>query len=490
MAKPALQQPQGLYVLFFTEAWERFGYYGMRALLVLYLVEGLEASREDALKLYAIYSAFVYFTPVIGGAIADRWLGQRKAVMLGGLLMSIGHFAMAYPGTLNLALTLLILGNGFFKPNITVLLGSLYEHHDSRRDGGFTIFYLAINIGAFLAPIVCGIIGQVYGWSLGFIAAATGMTFGMVIFVLGQKRLALSHSGLVRGRLRSKDWLLVLGLTAILIVAAQLVLTHWKTLESFWHHLNNLQRAAIIIVFLFGPFFLPRPVDLKVNGHDKHKLGATDFKRILAILLLSCFVMIFWMGFEQGGGTMNLFALEHVNRTIFGWEVPAAFFQAFNPLFIFFLAPVFSIGFMTWEHKKGDIAAPTKMGFGLIMLGLGFIILAFADDQAETHGLVSPLWLIAVYFFHTIGELFLSPIGMSMVTRLAPVQLASFMMGIWFTAVAVANYLAGTLDMMLQNSGIHLYWFLVSTSIGAGLLLFLITPLIKRLMEEKSTQPV
>lgn len=485
MAKTALRHPRGLYVLFFTEAWERFGYYGMRALLVLYLVDGLQESHKDALRLYAIYSAFVYFSPVIGGAIADRWLGQRKAVMLGGMLMSIGYVAIANPSTLTLALTLLILGNGFFKPNIAVLLGSLYERHDSRRDGGFTIFYMGINVGAFLAPIICGVIGQVYGWRLGFLTATAGMAFGMTVFVLGQRRLAPATSHFSEGRLRSGDWLVVLGLTAALVLVSFIIVTNWKAIEAFWHGLNNYERTLIIVFGLFGPFFLPKPDARKINGNGTHRLNRQDFKRILAILILSCFVMVFWMGFEQGGGTMNLFALEHTNREILGWEMPAAFFQAFNPLFIFLLAPVFSVIFMGWEHKRGEIPAPTKMGFGLIMLGFGFVILAIAQEQAQTQLRVSPLWLIVVYFFHTVGELFLSPISMSMVTRLAPIQLVSFMMGIWFTAVAVANYLAGTLDMMLHDSGIPLYWFLVSTSIGAGLLLLLITPLLKRLMDSE-----
>ena len=474
-----LRHPKGLYILFLTEMWERFSYYGMRALLVLYLVEGLHESRDQALRLYAIYTAFVYLTPLVGGYIADRWLGSRRAIMIGGIVMVMGHFAMVLPGALELALSLLIIGNGFFKPNISTLVGALYHRDDPRRDGGFTIFYMGINLGALMAPLICGMLGEKYGWHYGFAAAGVGMVLGAIIFMMGQKHLVGVKGHANRVGFNTRDWSIILAISLVLLSLVVGGVHFWSAIESFWHGLVNWQRALLVGLIIFAVL---QPG--KREKRPRESLTLTDIKHILAIFIIGVFVVVFWMGFEQAGGTMNLFALERTDRLFAGWEMPASFFQALNPLLILLFAPIFSLIFVWSDQKRFGLSTPAKMAVGMIILGLGFALLALAQEHSEAVGRVSPLWLLGVYWLHTIGELFLSPIGLSMVTRLAPVQLASFMMGLWFTAVAVANYLAGTLEAMLQDSGIPLYWFLVSSSIGAGLLLLAITPMLKRLMKD------
>ncbi len=475
----ASNQPRGLRVLFFTEMWERFSYYGMRALLVLYLVTGLAVEREDALKLYAIYTAFVYLTPILGGHIADRWLGANRAVLVGGLLMSMGHFTMMFPDKLYLALTLLIMGNGFFKPNISTMVGRLYGRDDPRRDGGFTLFYMGINLGAFLAPLICGALGEKLGWHYGFGAAGVGMLLAVLVFSLGQG--VLQRESAVSQKTTLQDWLIVMSVTWGLLLLAALGVTFWENIDAFWKGLPKSGRVALLTVLVAVAVlehFLRRK-------RSALRLTRIEIHRVFAILILGFFVVLFWMGFEQAGGTMNLFALDYTDRRVFGWVIPASYFQALNPLMIFLLAPLFSILFVWIDHRRGGFSAPGKMALGMIILGFGFLILAVAQEYANTVGRISPMWLVLVYLFHTIGELFLSPVGLSMVTRLAPVQIASLMMGVWFTAIAVANYLAGTLEAILLDSGYPLYWFLVMSSMGAGLLLLLLSPWIKRLMHEE-----
>lgn len=471
-------QPRGLHVLFFTEMWERFSYYGMRALLVLYLVTGLSVEREHALRLYAIYTAFVYLTPILGGHIADRWLGANRAVLVGGLLMSMGHFTMMFPSRLYLALALLIIGNGFFKPNISTMVGKLYAPDDPRRDGGFTLFYMGINLGAFLAPLICGALGEKLGWHYGFAAAGVGMLLAVMFFSLGQG--VLQRESAVSQKITPQDWLVVMSVTWMLLLVAALGVTFWENIDAFWKGLPKPWRLGLVIA----------PVVVMALEHFLHqkqsdrRLTRTEIERVIAILVLGFFVVLFWMGFEQAGGTMNLFALEYTDRKIFGWMMPASYFQALNPLMIFILAPLFSIFFVWIDRRRGGFSAPVKMALGMIILGLGFLVLAVAQEYANTVGRISPMWLVLVYLLHTIGELFLSPVGLSMVTRLAPLQIASLMMGVWFTAVAVANYLAGTLEAVLQGSGFSLYWFLVLSSAGSGVVLLLLSPLVRRLMHE------
>jgi len=473
--------PAGLKTLFFAEMWERFSYYGMRALLVLYLVNHLEFPRADALAIYATYTGLVYFTPILGGYIADRWLGARRAVFVGGIVMALGHFAMAVPALLYPALGLLIVGNGFFKPNISTLVGALYPPRDARRDGGFTIFYMGINVGAFLAPFVCGTLGEKFGWHYGFAAAGVGMAFGLAVFAVGQARLGAS--GLPPGRapeqtrLRQGDWRVIAAFSAAAVLLVFAVVSLWPLARGLWAGLSAFAAGsvalALALLFLMAPQFV-RSRTARSTPEER--------KRIAAIVIVAVFVIAFWMGFEQAGGTMNLFADKLTERVMFGWEMPASWFQAINPLLIIALAPLFA---MLWPRLDRSRYAPSpvvKQALGMMILGLGFVVLAIGQEHADAVGKVSPLWLVSAFALHTVGELLLSPIGLSMVTKLAPLRWVSLMMGLWFAAIATASYLAGILESLLAGSGIPLYWFLMGTSIGAGVLLLLASPSIHRLM--------
>lgn len=476
----ARTHPPGLYVLFFTEMWERFSYYGMRALLVLYLVEALDYARADALRLYATYTALVYLTPILGGWLADRWLGQRRAVLIGALVMALGHFAMGVPELLSLALGLLIAGNGFFKPNISTLVGGLYAPADPRRDAGFTLFYMGINLGAFFSPLVAGTLGATLGWHWGFGAAGIGMLCGLAVFVFGQPVLggagppprvpskAPAQSG-------ARDGRVVLGWTvAVTLVVAGVVYLGPRVL-AVW---RDLPVPAQLALPLIG-------AGLLLTGRRQRTpppLSREEWQRLLALAIIAGFVIVFWMGFEQAGGTLNLFALHETDRVVFGREVPATWFQALNPLFILALAPLMSALWVRLDASRLALGPAAKQAWGMIILGLGFVVLAVAAERSVAHGPVSPLWLLGTYFLFTVGELFLSPIGLSMVTRLAPQRLAALLMGLWFTAIAIANYLAGTLEALLEGTGIPLYVFLMTSSIGAGLLLLALSPLLHRLM--------
>ena len=468
------RHPTALPTLFFTEMWERFSYYGMRALLVLYLVNALGYQRSDALAVYGTYTALVYLTPIVGGYLADRYLGYRKAILIGGLVMAMGHFAMAFPALLMPALGLIIIGNGFFKPNISTLLGSLYREHDPRRDGGFTIFYIGINLGAFLAPLIAGTLGEKIGWHWGFGSAGVGMLFAVIWFVRGQHKLGKAGLPPGQDRLDRRAWLHIGLVSALMIPLVYAVIGAGSALTPLWNRLGTELKVSIPVAAFIA--FL---------AWQQRTCSREEWHRVLAIVIVGVFVIFFWMGFEQAGGTMNLFADRLTDRALLGWEIPASYFQGINPLLIVLLGPLFSIMWTRWDQSRFALPVSAKMGVGILIMGAGFIVLAIAQGRADALGKVGPQWLFFVYLLHTIGELCLSPIGLSMVTRLAPVRLAAIMMGIWFTANAIANYLAGILESLLAGSTIPLYWFLVGSSLGAGVLLLLITPLLKYLMHGK-----
>ncbi len=473
------RHPSGLPVLFLTEMWERFSYYGMRALLVLYLVNSLHYERKDALALYGLYTGLVYLTPIVGGYLADRFLGRRKAILIGGVTMALGHFAMAFEPLLYLALGLLIIGNGFFKPNVSTLLGSLYRTNDPRRDGGFTIFYMGVNLGAFLAPLVAGTLGEKVGWHYGFASAGVGMVCGLIQFTLGQNKM--EGQGLPPGKMRldASDWIQIFLISVLMIPLVYLVIGGSHLLGPYWQALGGIGQLTLIVVVFAVLWFAGRARGPK-EGIES--LTGEEWRRIVAIFIMGLFVVFFWMGFEQAGGTMSLFADQQTDRMLFGWEIPASYFQAINPLAIVILGPFLSAMWTRIDSSRFAIPTPAKMGLGMIILGLGFVVLAIADARAQTLGKVGPEWLFFVFVIHTVGELFLSPIGLSMVTKLAPMRLAAMLMGLWYTANALANYLAGSLEDMLKTSQIPLYWFLVGSSVGAGVVLLVITPLIKKLM--------
>jgi proton-dependent oligopeptide transporter, POT family len=461
--------PPVLVTLFLTEMWERFSYYGMRALLVLYLVKSGGYGRADALEVYAIYTGLVYLSGLFGGWACDRFLGFRKSILTGGFIIMLGHFAMAVPSLLNTALGLLIIGNGFFKPNISSFLGTFYREHDPRRDGAFTIFYMGVNTGAFLGPLIAGALGETVGWHWGFASAGVGMGFGLLQFWLGRARLGTGGYPPGRDGFQLRDLFDILAIAAASIALLHGALLAWPMLSPLWQAVTVPMRAAVGLL-------LAGWLVLDVRRHD----GVGAAQQVGAIMVMCAFVIAFWMGFEQAGGTMNLFADKQTDRHLFGFEIPASFFQAINPLGIVLLGPFVAALWRRVDSGRHPWPTAAKMGLGMVILGLGFVLLYAAQVRAEAQGTVGPLWLVGVYALHTLGELCLSPVGLSMVTKLAPVRVLSLMMGFWYLANAIANYLAGVLESLLAGSGIPLYGFLVATSIGAGVVLILLAPLLRR----------
>jgi POT family proton-dependent oligopeptide transporter len=445
-----LGHPRGLYLLFVTEMWERFSYYGMRALLVLYAVAATHAANPglgwdspQALKLYAWYTGLSYLTPMLGGWLADNYLGQRKAVITGGILMALGQFSLASPpATLGMSapwslaalgiafpaaptsfyagLALLVLGNGFFKPNISTMVGELYAPGDARRDGAFTIFYMGINVGAFLAPLVCSTLGEdpAYGWRIGFLAAGIGMTLSVII------QLAFAQ-----------------------------------------HYIGNLgvEPAA--------------RRSLALAGGQKQPLTPVERDRLRVIFVIFAFVVMFWAAFEQGGGLLNLFANEYTDRAVGSFTVPTGWFQSLNPLFIVLLAPVFSMLWSRLGERGRNPATPVKMYAGLALVAIGFLLLVVAvfEMQRTADMKAGMLWLVLGYLFHTMGELCISPVGLSVVTKLAPLRLGSLMMGVWFLINFVANTMAGYVGAFSEDMGRYEWMLALAASAGvrpehAGLL--------------------
>ncbi|MGH7531101.1 MAG: peptide MFS transporter [Gemmatimonadales bacterium] len=424
--------PRGLSTLFFTEMWERFSFYGLRALLILYMTAsaaqgGLAFTTEHAASIYGWYTFGVYAAAIPGGWIADRLLGQYRSVFIGGVIIALGHFSLAIPSltTFYLGLTLIVIGTGLLKPNISTMVGSLYEQGDERRDAGFSIFYMGINLGAFLAPLVVGTLGQRVDWHVGFGCAGIGMTLGLIQYVAGKRRIlpALERLGQT-------------GTTSKPAAAAE---PWWRFTPAEW------QRVAAIAVFF----------------------------------LVSC---VFWAAFEQAGSSLNLFADRLTRLTAFGFEFPSTWFQSLNSLFILIFAPV--IAWLWIRLGPRQPSGPAKFVIGLVFAGAGFLLLVPAAGAAEDMGIrVSPLWLVGVYFLHTIGELSLSPVGLSLVTKLAPARIVGAMMGVWFLAIAVGNKMAGWIAGYFERMPLPQLFGTVaaSTMIAAVVLVLLIKP-VRRLM--------
>jgi POT family proton-dependent oligopeptide transporter len=437
-----------------TEMWERFSYYGMRAILVLYLTKslingGLAMDKSTALMLYGFFTGAVYFTPLIGGYLSDRYLGQRLAVTIGGITMAIGNFVLfAHQSfaAVYIGLGLLIIGNGFFKPNISTIVGELYGPKDNRRDAAFTIFYMGINTGAFFAPLLIGTItdkwfavqasGVIeYGYRYGFLASAIGMIIGQILFnTLGNR------------------------------------------------FLGDIGKKPV-----------GKPQVSNTGVVEKQTLTKVEKNRTKVIFILTAIVIFFWAGFEQAGGALTIYTDKFIDRTIFGWEIPTSWFQSVNPLFIILLAPLVSMLWVKLSNtKRGDLPVPTKMGVGMIMLGLGFIVLLFAimqtgSDENNIAVKANIMFIIFTYLFHTVGELFLSPVGLSFVSKYAPTKFASLLMAVWMASSFVANILAGQLGAFTEKMG----YFEVFSVIGIAVIilgLFLLSlskKLVKMLGDEK-----
>lgn len=453
--------------------WERFSYYGMRAILILYLTLFVKYPRDSALEIYGLYTGMVYLTPIVGGILADRWLGYRATVLAGALLMVIGHFAMAVPALLFPALTLLILGNGLFKPNISTIVGSLYLPRDPRRDAAFTIFYMGINLGAFLSPLVCSTLAEAFSPHWGFAAAGVGMVVSFIIFSAGIP-LMRPATGEWRAMSRS-EWFRVLFTTGmgVLLAFGGTALARWLGRSI----VSAAFQGGILIALVFVVIYLASRLQ-----------GSAEWKRAISIFILAFFTAIFWMGFEQAGGTLNLFAYEKTERRIqlggWEWEFPAPYFQSLNPLLILVLAPLFSMLWIGLAQRGREPSTPVKMATGLFLLSLGFLIMTIAEGRA-LYAKVGPLWLATTYLLHTLGELCLSPVGLSMVTKVAPSSVAALMMGVWFLSSAFGNYMAGVSEALLERYSLPLYPSLMGIAAGGAVLLLLLARPLNQWMQAK-----
>ena len=472
MFKMFSEHPKGLYVLFFTEMWERFSYYGMRAILALYMVKALIYDTAFTSSIYGYYTGLVYLTPLLGGYIADKYWGNRRSIIFGSIVMALGQFGLAISGfmysptndpsqpytafvfnpqqlTFIVGLVLLIFGNGFFKPNISTMVGSLYKEGDQRRDSAFTIFYMGINLGALLAPFVAGGLGDTGNpadFKYGFLAAAIGMLIGLATFLWGMNKYIRTPDGQPVGTVPIKK-------------------TEQEKLE-----------------------------------HKHEPLTLIEKQRIAVIFILAFFVIFFWAAFEQAGVSLTFFADQKTDRVI-AWlndfVIPASWFQSINPIAIVLFAPMFAALWTKLGNKGREPSSPLKMAFGLLLLSFGFMVLIPAASQVDAGHQVSPLWLVAAYSLHTFGELSLSPIGLSMVTKLSPVRFASLLMGVWFLANAAANWLAGQLSTLYPdpnrteftsifgfviNDFASFFTIFIVMSLSASIILFLLHKLLIKMM--------
>jgi len=462
------KNPYSLTTLFFTEMWERFSYYGMRALLVLYLVNSLNYSDADALHIYAIYTGLVYLTPIIGGYLADKYLGTQKTIFIGGITMMLGHFLMIFPNLLYLAMGLLIIGNGYFKPNISTLLGRLYKDNDVRRDSGFSIFYIGINLGAFIAPLIVGYVGETISWHYGFAIAGFGMLAGLIQFYLGQDKIIQEDMSKKTKSLNFGDWRSIVFLSLINIPIILIIFEINGFINDYLYELLTSSFILAIILFL--------------KQKNKINFIKDDIKKVSYIGILSLFVIFFWVGFEQAGGSLTLYASNSVDRNLFGFMIPASFFQSINPLIIILLGPLIANFWLRIDNSNRKINTSQKMCIGLILLSVGFFLIMYVNNSSDSS--ISLWWLVGVYFLHTLGELCLSPIGLSMVTKVSPKKIASLMMGFWFLSSAIANYSAGKLPSILQTNNLDLFTFLTIMSLTAGIVLISIAPFMEKLVKK------
>ena len=472
--------PRGLSTLFFTEMWERFSYYGMRALLVLFMTNavttgGMGLDDVTATAIYGLYTAAVYVVALPGGWIADRLLGLRRAVFWGGTVIAAGHFTLAIPNIIAFyaGLTLIVIGTGLLKPNISAIVGDLYPEGGARRDAGFSIYYMGINVGGLLGPLVCGYLGEAVDWHLGFGAAGVGMVLGLIQYSLGGRHLGTA--GELRPevqapakRAAAKRALLttleaVVGL-ALIAGTLQAVGAIRLSLVGF------VDWTGLFIVSLAGFYLLYVVIFGGLTTVEKKRVG------VIAVCFLAA--ACFWYGFEQAGSSMNLFADRLTDRMVGGWEMPASWLQSVNGVFIILLAPLFSALWIWLGSRNPSI--PAKMAFGLVFLGVGFAVLAWGSVNATLENPVSPAWLVVTYFIHTVGELCLSPIGLSSITRLSPARYVGQMMGIWFMGAALGNLVAGRVAGLIESLPMpQLFGTVTMFSVGTGLVLLLFSKPLK-----------
>ena len=559
--------PRALYTLFGTEMWERFSYYGMRALLTLYLTaklldDGFGLSREQALETYALFTGLVYLTPILGGWVSDKLLGQRKTVYIGGIVMAIGQFLLAASAFLahsldhetrlflfNFGLGVLIIGNGFFKPNISTIVGEFYDDNDPMKDAAFNIFYLGINLGAILGTFIAGGLGEGVNWGYGFLTAGIGMLLS--VLWLKWKEHTLDHQGLPphtpeeKKLLDNTDWRQIFLYAVGLVVGTFVVIALWRLLPD--SVAKFIAIGGLIVVFLVLFYIIYKGTN-----------GSSEWSRMAVIIVLAVFNIVFWAGFEQAGGTFSLFARDNTDRQMSGFnlpvigdvnikvwgglalislliwvytiytkiysddqkqlslskklgkysgiatlifglfailqfasqgsEVPASWFQNVNSFAILLFAPVFSIMWLKLDKLHFNPRTPIKFALGLFLGGVAFFVMTQAQHIANTGVKVSSWWLISVYVLLTLGELMLSPIGLSMITKLAPTKLVSVVMGLWMASFAAGNYMAGMLEGILKGLNkngynIELYPFIMWVMFGTGLIIVLLSPLLNKAMK-------
>jgi POT family proton-dependent oligopeptide transporter len=458
--------PKGLSTLFFTEMWERFSYYGMRAILLLFMVAppsvgGLGFDTAKATGIYGLYTGSVYFTTIPGGWIADRLLGLRRAVLVGAIFIALGHYCLFGAGTTGIffvGLGLIILGTGLLKANVSSIVGQLYGEDDPRRDAGFSLFYMGINLGAFISPLVCGWLAQRIGWHWGFGAAALGMTLGLTQYVLGWRRLGnaglLAQPPVHAGAL----WAKVIGVIAV----------SGFGLWALWPY-----KDYVVLVGTAGLFIWL----LKTGA-----ASTLERRRIGAIIVLFVFAVLFWAGFEQAGSSLTLFADQNSHNALLGWEFPSSWYQSVEPIFVVAFAPVFA--WLWLRLGRREPSSPAKFAWGLALLGLGFLVVtvgAWLYDRHQTK--VSPWWLIVLYLLHAFGELSLSPVGLSTVTKLAPARIVGLMMGVWFLALSLGNFIGGRIAGLFGSLPLpQLFGAVFLTNLTAALVLTALVKPIRKLM--------
>lgn len=474
--------PRGIYTLFFTEMWERFSYYGMRALLVLYMKDmiekgGIGLTDKVATAIYGLYTAVVYIIPLPGGWVGDRLLGARAAVWWGGIIIAAGHLILGIHSeqTFYLGLLVVALGSGLLKSNMSVMVGQLYPEGGTRRDNGYTLFYMGINLGGLLGPLVCSALGESVGWRWGFSAAAIGMIAGLIQFRLTARHLGDVGLPVVHpGQNVRRDWLLIGGSLALLVVAVVLVFAGVLVIDPVAASKHVATAIIGVAVFYFGwALFLAG-------------LSREEKRRVLVILVLFASSALFWMGFEQAGSSFTIFAKDYTVREYWGWEFPAGWFQSVNPALIIILAPLVTSFWLFLARRNKVPSLITKVAWSLLFLALGFVIAAWAAQRALATGPVWPTWLITVFLVHTIGELFLSPVGLSAMTKLSPPKLTGQMMGMWFLGSALGNTLAGLLagEVTGESADKMPDRFMEVVALGgiAGLLLLILAKPITKLM--------
>ncbi len=434
--------PRGLSTLFFTEMWERFSYYGMRAFLILYMVHALGFDDAHAGSVYGTYTGSVWFAAIFGGIIADRWLGHYRSVLVGGIIIALGHFTLAlhalpffYTG-----LSFIVIGTGLLKPNVSTLVGSLYEQGDERRDAGFSIFYMGINLGAFIGPLIAGYLAQQVDWHLGFACAGVGMTLGLVQYVAGRQRLQPAVQRLGRPPRPTIDLRHVL--LALLPTLLRIPILVWRWLMSF---------------------------------------TTQERKRLAAVLVFFAFATLFWAGYEQAGSTLNLFADRYVDLNLFGLKLYASWFVSIQALFVIILAPIFAWLWVRLGSRQPS--SPAKFAWALLFMGLAFLLLMPAGSVAQGGVKVSPLWLVGAYFIEELGELSLSPVGLSVVTKLAPTRVVGLMMGVWFLSNAAGNKLAGWAAGFIGRMPLaSLFGATAAAMLVAAVVMFLLIKPVRNLM--------